>query len=96
MLKTHVMTSRERMPDAISIDKYQQWENPDPVFHDPVSNQKDIPPSGVHDKEEQGNLKQWQNTYEAGASEVSQEVSINLVESEKLPNNLNQYKALMM
>ncbi|KAL1833060.1 hypothetical protein ACET3Z_002711 [Daucus carota] len=50
MLKTHVITSREGMPDAISVDKYQQGENPNPVFHDPVSGQKEIPPSAVQDK----------------------------------------------
>ena len=50
MLKAHVVTSREGMPDAISVDKYQQGENPDPVFHDSVSSQKEIPPSAVQDK----------------------------------------------
>ncbi|KAL1821776.1 hypothetical protein ACET3Z_016645 [Daucus carota] len=94
MLKAHVVTSREGMPDAISVDKYQQGENPDPVFHDSVSNQKEIPPSGVHDKEEQGNLQQRQNPSEAGASQVSQEVSIGRVESEKLPNNLKPVQSL--
>ncbi|KAL8131147.1 hypothetical protein AgCh_007175 [Apium graveolens] len=91
MLKAHMVTSREGMPDAISADKYQQGENPDPVFHDRVSKQKEISPSVVHDKEEPDNLQQRQNPSE---EVVTQEVSIDLVKSEKLLNNLKPVQSL--
>ncbi|KAK1405495.1 WRKY transcription factor 1 [Heracleum sosnowskyi] len=91
MLKAHMVTSREGMPDAISADKYQQGENPDPVFHDPLSNQKEIPPAVVLDKEEPDNLLLRENPSEAV---VSQEVSIDLVKPEKLLNNLKPVQSL--
>ncbi|KAL8145570.1 hypothetical protein AgCh_003648 [Apium graveolens] len=87
MLKTHMVTSRESMADAISSDKLQQGENLD-VLHDTMWNQKGTPPSVIHKKPEPGKLQQRQNLFEPVILQASQESSINQVKPEKGLNNL--------
>ncbi|KAK1396160.1 hypothetical protein POM88_006023 [Heracleum sosnowskyi] len=86
MLKTHMVTSRESMADAISSDKLQQGENLD-VFHDTICNQKGTPPSVKNEKQEPGKLKQRQNLFEPVILQVRQESSIDQVQTDASQSN---------